>query len=182
MLTNIRKYTVQGIRETRFHELAFMVERSASSRRTDVIAVETPRVFTVTDQIEDIPSRHREKRESPQSNVVGTYFNLDGVIWVRPVSSVRDQEETMLHEIAHAFVRDQSHGSKWRRVFCVALAIWLRERGASELEVRNGMYDELSYYRKYRAWTPQGHFNQFSEYRSKLRAEIDRYMKASLKV
>jgi hypothetical protein len=101
----------------------------------------------VSDREEDFSEKDRafiNKRDH-----VGMYA-YDGQIWMKPGEPFHDMQDTVLHELSHHEVPHECHGPTWRKVFGTALALHLRECGASWGEVHCAVEDVVWSYRKAR--------------------------------
>jgi hypothetical protein len=103
-----------------------------------------------------------------------------GHIWLRPGREERDVARTAIHELSHLRVTGQSHGSKWRRVFGVALAMYRNDCGDYWSEISLEIYRYVMPYRKYRRFTPQGEYVSPVDHSRKVQAERDEIYRAAM--
>lgn len=173
------EYNVTAIPKDEFLHYVELVQRSMDSRRSDVKATKLD-INRVTEDYKEFDPFANEAKIL-RSSTVGQAWVGFGRIWMKPGRSLPETRVTAIHEISHLAEKDQAHGPKWRRVFCVALAHHLRERGNDEYQVKAAIRDHVRRYRKYRMDTPQGNRNPYSEYLNKVDAEVNSIYRASRK-
>lgn len=173
------EYNVEAIPKDEFLHYVDLVDRSMKSRRSDVKSPKLE-INRVTDDYKEFdpfatPAKIRN------NTTVGQAWGIFKRIWIKPGRGMAEMRVTAIHEIAHLAEANQAHGPKWRRVFCVAHAYHLREQGVPEEAIQKAILATVTRYRKWREYTPQGHYNPWSEYCKKAMAEADSIYKASLK-
>jgi hypothetical protein len=169
-------YNIPVIPQSEFEKMRGYVEEAYWQVTRDKDA-KPMTIVMATDTITDVPEKKRHK--ALPDSLMG-YAWGGGIMWVRPCGPGRfyyDVVRTAIHELAHFRVPDQSHGPKWRKVFCVAWSKWLLSNGYNETEVRREVDRCLDQYRQYRQFTPQGKFNPYPNYRDKLRKEKESILK-----
>lgn len=124
----------------------------------------------------------RAKSGKAEGKYVGFAWPGTGNMWVKPGRPDFDMKRTTIHELSHLRVNGESHGPKFRRVFGVALAMYMHSLGREWSEIRSEISTLVYRYRHYRAWTPQGRFNNYRDYQDRCWEEIDTIVKAAKRV
>lgn len=173
------QYNVREIPEGEFNVMRFYVER-AYAMTTRGGYIEPAEIDLVTTDMNDIPA-HRRKARHLQEKFVGWAFRSDRAIWLRPGRSAFDMRRTAIHEITHLRSDGDCHGPKFRKTCGIALAQWMRHHGHSWADVEYEISNIVRRYRNYRAFTPQGKYNDYNDYWGKVQAEINTISKAARK-
>ena len=168
-------YNIPDIPSYEFWEFRKFVEtayvdslRSQAARRK----VEPLDVKMATSDLTEIPPFLRGKARA-DGKFVGYVWHNSGHMWVKPGRDSFDVRRTAIHELAHLRVQGESHGPKFRRVFGVALALWMRSKGHAWSVIRTEISTLVHRYRHYRKWTPQGRYNSYDSYWDRVRDEVN---------
>lgn len=171
-------YNIREIPEAEFNRMRYFVERAYQrvNRRGPVGPVD---INVATTDAHDLTISPKRKKRVLNDRYAGFAFQPENDIWLKGGRSAFDMRRTAIHEIAHLRSEGDTHGPKWRKTFGIAWAMWMREHGHSWAEVRKEIADNTYRYRKYRAWTPKGEYNIYSEFTAKVQKEIDDVFRAA---
>jgi hypothetical protein len=137
----------------------------------------------VTMNLDELPRHYGGVgNQSKNSKYVGFAWNGTGKMWVKPGRPDFDMKRTTLHELSHLRVNTESHGPKFRRVFGVALAMYMHSIGKDWVDIRREISAIVYRYRRYRAFTPQGRYNSPRDYQDRCFTEIETITKAAKRV
>lgn len=177
------EYNMPELHQYEFEQFRAFVEEAYRDSIRGNIKPAPMEITTVTMDLDDLPRNyagvgHKHKRH----NYVGFAWNGTGKMWVKPGRPDFDMKRTTIHELSHLRVNVESHGPKFRRVFGVALAMYMWRQEKDWSEIRREISTLVYRYRHYRAWTPQGRFNNYRDYQDRCFEEIETIFKAAQRV
>lgn len=176
------QYNIPEIPYVQFTQFWSFVEAAYRDSLRGKPYVKPMELLQATSELDEIPSFLKNKSTRADGKYVGYAWHGQGRMWVKPGREHFDIRRTAIHELAHLRVEGESHGPKFRRVFGVALAVYMRSIGRSETQIRFEIREIISRYRHHRTWTPQGRYNSWSMHQDKVYAELESIYKASLRV
>lgn len=177
-------YSVKGIPVEEFQTLADLVRLSINAHRSKSLS-ELREIHTVTDNI------HRFDQLTPYATTSKkreTYLGLAapylGHIWVDTNQPLLTVKQTLLHELSHLAVPNQSHGPQWRSVYGVALAHWGRRflEWDEDTIGRRLSSSVVWRYRKHRTTTPDGFSNPYTDFAKRNEEEIEKILRVSRRI
>lgn len=176
------EYNIPEVPYVQFTQFWSFVEAAYRDSLKGKPYVKPMEVLQATSELSEIPEFLRGRSTTADGKYVGYAWGGSGRMWVKPGRHHFDIRRTTIHELAHLRVSGQSHGPKFRRVFGVALALYMRSIGKNWSEIQFEIRSIVTRYRHYRAWTPQGRYNSYSAYQDKVYAEVQAIQKAARRV
>lgn len=170
-------YRLKSVPRDEYYNVLSLVLGTATLRRSDCQAdIQLPRL--VTDDVEQLPaSRQGYVRKSMATNSLhGCAWTGPGFIWLNPDRSSESIRRTLIHEICHLAVVDQSHGPKWRRLFGMSWAHYELEDNTHSVYMRNRLAREavarvVANYRHHRMVNKHGVRVTYDQYCDNLQRE-----------
>jgi hypothetical protein len=175
-------YNMPELDRRTFEEMREYVEEAYRDSLRGKAFVPPLELKQATQVMDEIVQSAREHKHSSQEQYVGWAWTDRGLMWVKPGRSPFEMQRTTLHELAHLRVAKESHGSKWRRTFGVALALHMRTTGQDWAKISWEVSNIVTHYRKFRKYTPQGRVNNYQEYREKCYKESREILWAAKRV
>ncbi len=175
------QYNMPELPQVEFERMRGMVEEAYRASLRGKGRPEPMVINQATMDLSEISQRYTGTKSQAESIYFGFAWNGTGRMWVRPGRPKRHMARTTIHELSHLRVDGQAHGSKFRRVFGVALAMYMHSTGCDWSEIRREIADLVYRYRRYRMFTPKGKYNVYSDYTSRCLDEINSIDKAAKK-
>lgn len=163
-------YDMPELSQVEFEQMRNFVEVAYRHSIRSGIRPAPMELVKATQTLNDTP--FHGKRAHAEGRYNGFAWSTVGQMWVKPGRPAFDMKRTTLHELSHLRVTGESHGPKFRRVFGVALTLFMKSLGHSESEIHRELSNLVYRYRKYRAMTPQGRYNSRRDYQDRCYAEI----------
>lgn len=177
------EYNMPELNQLEFERFRSFVEDAYRESIRGNIRPAPMEITTATMDLDQLPKHYAGVgNRSKNSNYVGFAWGGTGKMWVKPGRPEFEMKQTTLHELSHLRVNIESHGPKFRRVFGVSLALYMRWLGKDWLDIRREISDIVRRYRHYRAWTPQGRYNNPRDYQNRCFEETETILKAAQKV
>lgn len=177
------EYNMPELNQFEFERFRAFVEDAYRDSIRGNIKPPAMELTTVTMDLDELPKHYAGvANRSKNHNYVGFAWGGTGKMWVKPGRPEFEMKRTTLHELSHLRVNVESHGPKFRRVFGVALAMYMRWLGKDWVDIRREVSAIVYRYRHYRAGTPQGRFNNYRDYQDRSFEEIEAITTAAKRV